>query len=149
MDNEVSKGTWTGATVLILVGVIGLALVVYGLARMMTIENINSLSKKLADDNVKELVQLDGATLELTESAILSLIARNEGGISDTTILVPTPGSADAVYVINHLPDYKYQLSSVMDVKEKLKLYAPEILNYTTELKQNVDGTYSLKIYAY
>lgn len=142
MDQEVSRITWTGVSLLALVGAISLAIVIFGLSRTFAIGEINSLSKKLTDDNVKELSELNGATVDLTDSAIMSILDRNNKAIKDTMIVVKTPTGTDAFVVAGGLDASK-------EVKTKLGTYGPGLLSYTTIFKRNIDGTMSLVVYTY
>lgn len=142
MDQELSRVTWTGTSLLALVGAISLAIIVFGLSRTFAIDEVNSLAKKLVDDNTKELTELNGSTVDLTDSAILSILDRNKKTIKDAMVVIKTPTGA-ASYVIAGGTD------ASKNVRAKLDLYAPGLLNYTTVFKKNTDGTMSLVIYTY
>ncbi len=77
MDQEVSRGTWLGSSLIMLVAAIAISVVIYGLARSVSSGYIDSLAKVLLDTNYSELVELDGSTTPLTKSAIVGLVERN------------------------------------------------------------------------
>lgn len=89
MDQEVSRGTWLGSSLLMLVASIAIAMVIYGLGRSVSLGYIDSLSKILLDTNYNELVELNQSTVPLTKSAIVGLVDRNGKTIKSVTVVKP------------------------------------------------------------
>lgn len=87
MDQEVSRGTWLGSSLLMLVASIAIAMVIYGLGRSVSLGYIDSLAKTFLDANYSELVELNGATVPLTKSAVAGLVERNGRTIKHVTII--------------------------------------------------------------
>ena len=142
MDQEISRVTWTGAAMLALVGAISAAIMIYGFGRHAAINEINTISRQLVDDNVKELRQLNESTMELTPSSLYSIIDRNDGAIKNVIIMAKTI-SGDTAYTYDYDPDL------MLTVKDKMTELAPGLLNYTTTFRSNPDGTVTIRVYAY
>lgn len=139
MDQEVSRGTWLGSSLLMLVASIGLALVVYGLSRPVANSYIDSLSKTLLDSNYEELVQLNGTTTALTHSAVIGLVERNNRTITKVTF-VPTSGGTVT------LPNNLTELTS-HNVMTQLSTYGM-YTTYNTYLKLDArSGTAEVTVY--
>lgn len=64
MDNEISKGTWTGTTVIAIIGVLGMAFAVFALSR--------SILNKGQSDFAKQIDNIDASVYEDYDGAIVS-----------------------------------------------------------------------------
>lgn len=138
MDQEVSKGMWTGSSLIMIVSVIGLAVVIFGLGRTISNGYITELGIVLTDSNAEELRELDGTTTNLTSSAIIGLIERNGKGISQCKFVGNT-NNIIAVYQVKN-----NTLTSTV-VAKKLSNY--NTTTYVVGIKFNKSGAAELTIY--
>lgn len=139
MDQEVSRGTWLGSSLLMLVASIAVAVVIYGLARSVSLGYIDSMAKVLLDTNYGELVELDGTITPLTKSAIVGLVERNGKATTKVTIVnkagasIPIPSGSIELTPLNVLNAITAQ---------------GEYTNYNTLVDLNHDlGTFEITVY--
>lgn len=76
MDQEISKATWLGAGLMMLVGAIAAAVTIFGLVRTMTNTAIDEGTNKLLTSSEAELSELSGSYARLTKASITGLIDR-------------------------------------------------------------------------
>lgn len=139
MDQEVSRSTWLGTMLTTLVASIAVIIVVYGIARTVSLGYIDNLAKTLLDSNYSELMELRDGITPMSKSAVVGLVERNKTTVKKVTI-----------HRVNNttvtLPNASKDLTA-LTLNDQLT----EIGNYTTyntEVEINLDlGTAELKIY--
>lgn len=142
MDQEVSRSSWLGGSLIMMVAAIAVALVIYGLSRTVAADYIDNMSKVLLDKNYSELTELNGSIVPLSKSAIVGLVERNGLTITKVTFIKKNGGST-------YLPsaDGMRALTS-LEVLNELSIAGQLYTYYNTEV--NVDltlGTATITVY--
>ena len=142
MDQEVSRSSWLGGSLIMMVAAIAVALVIYGLSRTVAADYIDSMSKVLLDKNYSELTELNGSIVPLSKSAIVGLVERNGLTITKVTFIKKNGSSA-------YLPsaDGMRALTS-LEVLNELSVAGQLYTYYNTEVNVNLTlGTATITVY--
>lgn len=139
MDQEVSRGTWLGSSLLMLVASIAVAIIIYGLGRTISLGYIDSLAKTFLDTNYSELVELNDSTVPLTKSAVVGLVDRNKSTVKKVTIIKEGTTPAEITSSSGDL--------TPLTVNDKL-LEAGVYTSYNTRVEMNLElGTAEITVY--
>lgn len=93
MDQEISKGTWVGATILAIVAILGLSFAVYGIARSLVNNSSADFVSTVDDVGTSSFNDFDGTTVSGLQ--VRSAIDTYEG--DKIAILVNTAGVQQAI----------------------------------------------------
>lgn len=135
MDQELSHSMFFGSAIIFLIGVVAIAIVIFGFGRTMAVSQTNGMSSKLTDDNIVELNELNSDTTLLSKSAIASLVERND-------LIVEVTCRTSPSVTVRLTGDNIFE-----DTVETLNTYYGGYTNLNTTVKKLEDGTYTVYIH--